>query len=152
MVYIPISEQISESEWFITRSKLSPAAAAIFAQTEATLAKNGDAIEYLALGTGLNKGKVYGLEFKCKKGSGTFGMNTNAKADDKVGFKYSMKGEGDQTKYLTSFLKTIDCFGRLNEKTFVIETDNFKNPTTIKLTDESDASISMTLVNEKVAY
>lgn len=152
MVYTPISEQVSESEWFFTRSNLSPAAAAIFAQVESTLAGNGDAIEYLALGTGLNKGTMFGLEFKCKKGSGTFGMNTNAKAADKIGLKYSMKGEGDQVKYLSNMLKIIDCFGRLNEKTFTIETDNFKSPTMIKLTDDSDSSISMTLVKEKIAY
>lgn len=152
MVYTPISEQISESEWFFTRSNLSPAAAAIFAQAESALAKNSDAIEYLALGTGLNKGTTFGLEFQCTKGSGTFGMNTNAKAADKIGLKYSMKGEGDDVKYLSNMLKIIDCFGRLNEKTFTIETDNFKNPTQIKLTDDSDSSISMTLVKEKIAY
>lgn len=152
MQYTPISEQMIDSEWFITRKNLSQAAAAAFAQSESALAKNGDAIEYLALGIGLNNGKTYGLEFKCTKGSGTFSMNTTIKDTDKLGIKYALKGEGDQTKYLANMLKIIDCFGRLSEKTFIVETDNFKQPTIIKLTDEADPSISMTLVKEKTAY
>ena len=79
-------------------------------------------------------------------------MNTTIKDTDKLGIKYALKGEGDQTKYLANMLKIIDCFGRLSEKTFIVETDNFKQPTIIKLTDEADPSISMTLVKEKTAY
>lgn len=152
MVYTPINEQLTDSEWFITKKKLSPAAASIFSQAESALAGKGDAIEYLALGIGLNKGTTYGLEFQCSKGKGTFGMNTTLKDDNKIGFKYAMKGDGDQTKYLVDMLKIIDCFGRLSEKTFDIKTDSIKQPTYITLTDVSDATFSITLIKEKTLY
>ena len=152
VIYTPISQQFSDSEWYITKNNLSTAAAGIFAQSEASLANNGDAIEYLALGMTLNNGTTYGLEFKCTKGLGTFGMNATVKADDEIGFKYTMKGEGDQQKYLVNMLKIIDCFGRLTEKTFKMETDNYKNPSYIKLTDKSDASISIKLIKTKTVY
>lgn len=152
VIYTPISQQFSNSEWYITKNNLSTAAAGIFAQSEASLANNGDAIEYLALGMTLNNGTTYGLEFKCTKGLGTFGMNATVKADDEIGFKYTMKGEGDQQKYLVNMLKIIDCFGRLTEKTFKMETDNYKNPSYIKITDKSDASISIKLIKTKTVY
>ena len=152
MKYTPVSEQITGYEWYISRSNLSSGAKELFSQAETALAKNGDEIEYLALGTTLNKGKTFGLQFKCKKGSGTFGMNTTPKEDDKVGLKYSMKGEGDQTKYLTSMRPIVNCFGLSKEKIFSIETDNFKAPTMIKLTDESDPTVTITLVTERTAY
>ena len=152
MVYIPMSEQLPESVWYIARKNLSPAAAAIFSQSETALAEKGDAIEYLALGTGLNKGKTYGLQFTCTNANGTFGLNTTAKASNKIGFKYTMKGDGDQGKYVTTMKMILECFGRLSEKVYTITTDNFKNPTYVKLTDATDATISITLVKEKTLY
>ena len=152
MSYIPMSEQLPESVWYIARKNLSPAAAALFSQSESALAEKGDAIEYLALGTGLNKGKTYGLQFTCTNANGTFGLNTTAKASNKIGFKYTMKGDGDQSKYVTTMKMILECFGRLSEKVYTITTDNFKNPTYVKLTDATDATISITLVKEKTLY
>ena len=152
MKYTPISEQITEYEWYISKNGLSSPVASIFSQVETNLSKNGDAIEYLAFGTAMNKAKAFGLQFKCKKGSGTFTMNASPKDDNNIGLKYSMKGEGDQTKYLANMRPVIDCFGLSKEKTFSIETDNFKAPTMIKLTDTSDPTITITLVTEKTAY
>ena len=152
MIYTPISEQFVSSEWYFTKDNLSPAASAIFAEVEQTLIGEGDAIEYLAIGTGMNKGKTFGLEFQCKKGFGTFTMNSTIKDKDKLGLKYSMKGEGDQTNYLLKMRNIISCFGLTSEKTFKVETDNFKNPTWVKLTDTADPTFYVTLVNQKVAY
>lgn len=152
MIYTPISQQFTEGEWFIAKSNLSTAAAAIFSEVETSLAANSDAIEYIAIGKGLNGGKKYGLEFQCTKGKGTFEYKTTLKADNKLGLKYTLTNEGDAKNYLAKLLKLIDCFGRSSEKTFTVETDNFKQPTWIKLTDASNSAISIKLVKEKVAY
>ena len=63
-----------------------------------------------------------------------------------------MVNDGDAKKYLTNMLKIIDCFGRSSEKTFTVETDNFKVPTWIKLTDVNNTAFSVKLVKGKVAY
>jgi hypothetical protein len=63
-----------------------------------------------------------------------------------------MNGDGDVKTYLTKLLKIIDCFGRSSEKTFIVETDNFKLPTWIKLADASNTAISIKFVKGKVAY
>lgn len=152
LLYTPISEQFATGEWYISRANLSPAAEAAFAQAEEALAKNGDEIEYLAFGTNLNNGKRFGLQFKCKKGNGTFEMNASVKDEDELGLKYTLKGVGDATSYLAKMIKIIDCFGRSSEKTFNVETDNFKSPTWIKLTDKADKSISIKFVNKSVEY
>lgn len=152
MIYTPISQQFTEAEWYIAKSNLSPAVAAIFSEVETTLASSSDAIEYIAFGTGLSGSTKYGLEFQCTKGKGTFEYKTNVKADDKLGLKYTMTNDGDAKAYLTKLLKLIDCFGRSAEKTFTVETDNFKLPTWIKLTDASNTAISIKFVKGKVAY
>ena len=152
MVYTPISQQFADAEWYITKENLSPAAAAIFSEVETTLASSSDAIEYLAFGMGLSGSKKYGLEFQCTKGKGTFEYKANVKADDKLGLKYTMNNDGDAKTYLTKMLKLIDCFGRSAEKTFTVETDNFKLPTWIKLTDASNTAISIKFVKGKIAY
>lgn len=152
MIYTPISQQLTESEWYITRSNLSASAASQFGVAETALENTGDQIEYLAIGTTLNNGKTFGLQFKCKKGAGTFALNSNVKDTDMIGFKYAMKGEGDQTKYLANMIKIIDFFGRSSEKTFKVQTDNFKNPTWIKITDNANSAFSIKLVKEKTVY
>ena len=152
MIYTPISQQFTEAEWYIAKSNLSPAVAAIFSEVETTLASSSDAIEYIAFGTGLSGSTKYGLEFQCTKGKGTFEYKTNVKADDKLGLKYTMTNDGDAKTYLTKLLKLIDCFGRSAEKTFTVETDNLKLPTWIKLTDASNTAISIKFVKGKVAY
>jgi hypothetical protein len=152
MIYTAISQQFADAEWYIAHSNLSPAAAAIFSEVEATLASSSDAIEYIAFGTGLSGSKKYGLEFQCTKGKGTFEYKPNVKAEDKLGLKYTMVNDGDAKKYLTNLLKIIDCFGRSSEKTFTVETDNFKVPTWIKLTDVNNTAFSVKLVKGKVAY
>ena len=152
MIYTPISQQFTEAEWYITKSNLSPAAAAIFSEVETTLASSSDAIEYIAFGTGLSGSTKYGLEFQCTNGKGTFEYNTTIKADNKLGLKYTMTNDGDAKTYLTKLLKLIDCFGRSAEKTFTVETDNLKSPTWIKLTDASNTAISIKFVKGKVAY
>ena len=152
MIYTPINEQFIASEWYFTKDNLSPAAAAVFAEVEQALVDAGDAIEYLAIGTGMNKGKTFGLEFQCKNGYGTFTMNSTMKDTDKVGLKYAMKGEGAQTTYLTKMRNILNCFGLTSEKTFKIETDNFKNPTWVKLTDTANSAFYVKLVNKKTSY
>ena len=152
MKYTPVSEMIPEGEWYISKSGLSSAAVALFSQAETALSKNGDAIEYLALGTTMNNGTMFGIQFKCKKGKGTLAMNAAPKKDGNIGLKYAIGGEGDYKKYQTTMRNIIDCFGLTKEKTFSIETDNFKAPTMIKLTDTSDPTITITLVTEKTAY
>lgn len=152
MVYTSINEQFVSSEWYIAKADLSPAAAAIFAEVEQSLASAGDQIEYLAIGTGMNKGKTYGLEFQCKNGYGTFGLNSTIKGTNEVGLKYAMKGEGSYRNYSKSMQPLLSFFGLAAEKTFRVETDNFKKPSWIKLTDASDPSFSMKLVSQKVNY
>lgn len=152
MIYTPINEQFVASEWYITKDNLSPSAASVFAEVEQALVDAGDAIEYLAIGTGMNKGKTFGLEFQCKNGYGTFTMNSTMKDTDKVGLKYAMKGEGAQTTYLTKMRNILNCFGLTSEKTFKIETDNFKNPTWVKLTDTANSAFYVKLVNKKTSY
>ena len=49
-------------------------------------------------------------------------------------------------------LKMVDTFGRASEKTFTVETDNFKSPTWMKLTDKSNPAISIKLVKGQLAY
>lgn len=151
-IYTPISEQFVSAEWYITKENLSPAAATIFAEVEQALIDAGDKIEYLAIGKGMNKGKTFGIEFQCKNGYGTFTMNNSIKGEDKVGMKYAMKGEGAQTTYLPKMRNIINCFGLTAEKTFKVETDNFKNPTWVKLTDTANSAFSVKLVNKKVNY
>jgi hypothetical protein len=63
-----------------------------------------------------------------------------------------MNGDGKQQEYLVSMLKMVDTFGRASEKTFTVETDNFKSPTWMKLTDKSNPAISIKLVKGQVAY
>lgn len=152
LIYTPISEQFVASEWFITKENLTGSAATIFAEVEKALKDAGDEIQYLAIGTGMNKGKTFGLEFQCKNGYGTFTMNNSIKSDDTVGLKYAMKGEGAQTTYLTKMRNILNCFGLTAEKTFKIETDNFKSPTWVKLTDTANSGFSIKLVNKKVNY
>ncbi len=152
LIYTPISEQFIASEWYITKENLSPAARSIFDAVEQTLTAAGDEIEYLAIGQGMNKGKTFGLEFQCKNGYGTFTLNNSIKDTDKVGLKYAMKGEGAQTTYLPKMRNIINCFGLTAEKTFKVETDNFKSPSWIKLTDTANPTFSLTLVSEKVNY
>lgn len=152
LLYTPVSEQFIGDTWYISRSNLSSAAASIFAEVETALAAKGDAIQYLSLGKGMNGGKKYGLQFQCTKGNGTFGMNTTIKGEDLLGLKYSMNGDGKQQEYLVSMLKMVDTFGRASEKTFTVETDNFKSPTWMKLTDKSNPAISIKLVKGQVAY
>jgi hypothetical protein len=79
-------------------------------------------------------------------------MNAAPKKDGNIGLKYAMGGEGDYKKYQTTMRNILDCFGLTKEKTFSIETDNFKAPTMIKLTDTSDPTVTITLVTEKTAY
>jgi hypothetical protein len=152
LIYTPISEQFVASEWFITKENLTGSAATIFAEVEKALKDAGDEIQYLAIGTGMNKGKTFGLEFQCKNGYGTFTMNNTIKGNDTVGLKYAMKGEGAQTAYLTKMRNILNCFGLTAEKTFKIETDNFKSPTWVKLTDTANPGFSIKLVNKKVNY
>lgn len=150
--YTPISQQFIDAEWYITKDNLSAAAATIFSAVEETLEAAGDEIQYLAIGKGMNKGKTFGLEFQCAKGKGTFTMNTNVKGEDMLGLKYAMKGEGDSGSYLTKLRNILNCFGISSEKTFKVETDNFKSPTWIKLTDTANTAFSVKLVKGQVAY
>ena len=152
LIYTPVNEQFISSEWYITKENLSSAAAAAFAEVEAKLAEAGDAIEYLALGTGMNKGKTYGIEFQCKNGYGTFTLNNTLKSNDEVTLKYAMKGEGAYNSYTLSMKTIISAFGLTSQKTFKVETDNFKNPTWMKLTDTSNSAFYIKLVNKKTLY
>ena len=150
--YTSIAQQFIDAEWYITKSNLSAAAAAAFAEAEATLSASSDAINYLAIGTGLSGSKKYGFEFQCTKGKGTFEFSTNVKSEAKLGMKYTLNNDGDAKNYFSKLSKIIECFGLRNEQTFTLKTDNIKNPTWIMLTDASNSAISIKLVKEKTVY
>ena len=157
VVIPPINQQFLSGKWYFAYSGLGALTKAYWDYTKA----NGlDAIEeelyYAYLGTYTNG--QYGFCFGSAAGSSVYtGLLVYQAAligENQVKLTFASSGAGDGVWYYSNaaFSYLINPVGTSTGKTFTLTTDDIKNPSWIKLTDNSNANNSMVLYNSPVYW
>lgn len=116
----------------------------------------GEEIYYAYLGN--DSGGKWGFNFTSYDGAGLYGgalyMNRTLVGENKITMNFALAGSGDGVWYHNNagFSFILNPLGYSVARTFTLTTDNEKNPTWIKMTDDSDPTNTFVLEGERVIY
>ncbi len=152
----PINEQLVSSDWYFKFSGLGSFGKTYWNHANVNgLKPIGEQLYYAYMGT--DKGG-YGFQFASLAGSSLYGgalfFDYTLIGEDKITYNFALRGAGDGVWYYQNamFNFMLQVLSRQEPKTFSITTDDLKNPTWIKLSDDVDPTNTIILESAPVIF
>lgn len=152
----PLNEQLVGADWYFSFSGLGPFGKTYWNHANVNgLAPIGEELYRAFMGT--DRGG-YGFQFASYDGSGLYGgalfFDYTLIGEDKITYNFALRGAGDGVWYYQNamFNFMLQVLSRQEPKTFTITTDDLKNPTWIKLTDDVDPNNTIILESSPVIF
>ncbi len=148
----PLNEQLVNADWYFTYSGLGEYGQAYWNYTkENGLDPIGEVLYYAYMGTGEGN---YGFNFASLAGSSLYGgslfFNYVLIGEDKIEYNFALAGGGDGVWYYQN--AAFNYIIQPLSGTFTLTTDDAKNPTWIKLSDDDDPTNTIILESTPVIY
>ena len=153
----PLNEQLVSADWYFSFSGLGSFGKTYWNHANVNGLKPIGEELYRAY-MGLSDNGSYGFNFASYDGAGLYGgallFDYQLIGDDKVIYDFASRGEGNGVWYYNNamFNFMLQVLSRQDPKTFTLTTDDVKNPTWIKLSDDDDPDNTIILESTPVIF
>lgn len=156
-VFPPLNSQFVNGSWYFKWSGFGSYGKTYWNHVKVNyMDPMGEEIYYAYMG--LDAAGKWGFNFTSYYGTGLYGgalyMDRTLIEEDKISMQFALAGSGDGVWYHNNagFNYILNPIGYASARTFTLTSDNDKDPTWIKLTDDSDPNNTFVLESERVLF